>query len=129
MNLLIWLKISLVNTAQLRQRVCSSCSWFIKLTWKDDSESQTRICRAISFLLSCYHERKKATFFLRCFHFPSSWFTKSINIFVSICLSIYMYDSLHNAVIKKNLCETQLRFEGQKSALNTCAQIFIYEHF
>ena len=42
---------------------------------------------------------------------------------MSICLSIYMYDSLHNTVIKKNLCETQLRFEGQKSAL-TCAQNF-----
>ena len=34
-----------------------------------------------------------------------------------------MYDSLRNTVIKKNLCETQLRFEGQKSAL-TCAQNF-----
>ena len=69
------------------------------------------------------HARKTATFFLRRFHFHSSWFTKSIYINVSVCLSIYMYDSLRNTVIKKNLCETQLRFEGQKSAL-ICAQNF-----
>ena len=60
---------------------------------------------------------------LRRFHFHSSWFTKSIYIIVSVCLSIYMYDSLRNTVIKKNLCETQLRFEGQQSAL-ICAQNF-----
>ena len=81
-----------------------------------DSFIKILLCRWI-------HARKTATFFLWHFHFPSSWFTKSINIIVSICLSIYMYDSLRNTVIKKNLCETQLWFEGQKSAL-TCAQNF-----
>ena len=64
------------------------------------------------------HARKTATFFLRRFRF-----LKLIYIITSICLSIYIYDSLHNTVIKKNLCETQLRFEGQKSAF-TCAQNF-----
>ena len=69
------------------------------------------------------HARKTAAFFLRRFYFHSSWFTKSIYIIESVCLSIYMYDSLRNSFIKKILCETQLRFEGQKSAL-ACAQNF-----
>ena len=41
----------------------------------------------------------------------------------------FHFHSLHNTIIKKKLCETQLRFEEQKSALNTCAHIFNYEHF
>ena len=66
------------------------------------------------------HGRKFTTFFLLCFHFYSSWFAKSLYIILVVCVSIC---SLHNEVMKKKLCEIQLRSEGQSRSLT-----FKYTH-
>ena len=40
----------------------------------------------------------------------------------------FHFHSLHNTIIKKKLCETQLRFEGKKEPF-LVPIIFIDEHF
>ena len=48
---------------------------------------------------------------------------KSIYIILGVCVSMCMYASFRNTILKKKLCFTQLRLEGQSSALT-----FEYTH-
>ena len=50
--------------------------------------------------------------------FPAFFLIHEINLYdFGVCMSICKYAPLHNTVMKKKLCETQLRLEGQSSAL------------